>query len=385
MNHRTKLTDTLVKQLKPGNREYTVRDTLVPGLGVRVHPSGGRSYVLFREGMKVSLGPVTLKTVRKARSESLALVTDGFSGRRTVPLFRDFATGAWRDSGVCRCKRSTIRKRDQCLKARLLPSFGSLRLDQITTAKVHRWFDDYSMTAPGGANFCLQILRHILNHAIACRHIASNPARSVRPNPRKKLTRFLSREELGRLHCVLDRHDLSETTSPSQRQQVDIIRLLLLTGCRKNEIIRLRKQEVAENCLRLLDSKTGPRTVFLNAEARAIIERRMAGDAGFLFPSPCNPRSPLCGGLALWYAVRKEAGIEDVRIHDLRHSFASHAVMQGTPLPVVARLLGHSRTTMTMRYAHTGDRETEAAAERIGGVISRMLGMAQVRNGGVWH
>ena len=151
------------------------------------------------------------------------------------------------------------------------------------------------------------------------------------------------------------------------------IRLLLLTGCRKNEIVRLRKQEVAENCLRLLDSKTGPRTVFLNAEARAIIERRMASDGEFLFPSPKIPGHPLCDNLALWFAARKEAGIEDVRIHDLRHTFASHAVMQGTPLPVVARLLGHSRTTMTMRYAHTGDRETEAAAERIGEVISVML------------
>ena len=378
MNRRTKLTDTLVRRLKPGNREYTVRDTLVPGLGVRVHPSGGRSYILFREGMKVSLGPVILKTVREARSESLALVTDGFSGGRTVPLFGAFAAGVWRDSWVYRCKPSTILRRDQYLETRLLPTFGSRRLDQVTTALVHRWFDDYSRSAPGGANFCLQILRHILNHAIACNHIASNPARSVRPNPRRKLTRFLSREELGRLHRVLDRHDRPETASPSQRQQVDIIRLLLLTGCRKNEIIGLRKQEVAENCLRLIDSKTGPRTVFLNAEARAIIERRMAADGEFLFPSRHNPGRPLCDDLPLWYAVRKEAGIEDVRIHDLRHTFASHAVMQGTPLLVVARLLGHSRTTMTMRYAHTGDRETETAAERVGEVISGMLGVSEV-------
>ena len=378
MNRRTKLTDTLVRRLEPGIREYTVRDTLVFGLGVRVHPSGGRSYILFREGMKVSLGPVILKTVREVRSESLAFMTDGFSGGRTIPLFRDFGIGAWRDSWVCRCKPSTILGRDRYLETRLLPAFGNLRLDQITTAKVHRWFDGYSRTAPGDANFCLQILRHILNYAIACHHIASNPARSVRPNPRKKFTRFLSREELGRLHRVLDRHDRSGKTSPSQRQQVDIIRLLLLTGCRKNEIVRLRKQEVAENCLRLLDSKTGPRTVFLNAEARAIIERRMASDGEFLFPSPKIPGHPLCDNLALWFAARKEASIEDVRIHDLRHTFASHAVMQGTPLPVVARLLGHSRTTMTMRYAHTGDRETEAAAERIGEVISGMLGVSEV-------
>ena len=211
MNRRTKLTDTLVRRLKPGNREYTVRDTLVSGLGVRVHPSGGRSYVLFCEGMKVSLGPVTLKTLREARSESLAFMVNGSSGGRTVPFFSDFATGTWRDFWVCRCKPSTVLRRDQCLETRLLPAFGTLRLDQITTAKVHRWFDDYSRTAPGGANYCLKSLRQILNHAISCHHIASNPARSVRPNPRKKLTRFLSKEELGRLHCVLGRHERSKT------------------------------------------------------------------------------------------------------------------------------------------------------------------------------
>ena len=240
---------------------------------------------------------------------------------------------------------------------------------------VHRWFDDYSRTAPGGANSCLQVLRHILNHAVASGHIMSNPARSVKPNPRKKLTRFLSQEELTRLHGVLDRHENLERTSSSQRMQIDVIRLLMLTGCRKSEVIRLKKQEVFGNTLRLSDSKTGPRTVFLNADAKAIIGRRMAGDSPFLFPSPFDPERPLCREPLLWHMIRKEAGIEDVRLHDLRHTYASHAVMQGTPLPVVAKLLGHSRATMTLRYAHTGDRETEAAAERIGGMISGLLGM----------
>ena len=123
------------------------------------------------------------------------------------------------------------------------------------------------------------------------------PSHCLKPGGERKATRvknspvFFHRRNLGRLHCVLDRHDRSETTRPSQRQQIDIIRLLLLTGCRKNEIIRLRKQEVAENCLRLLDSKTGPRTVFLNAEARAIVERRMNGSSEFVFPSPQNSRA----------------------------------------------------------------------------------------------
>ncbi len=241
-----------------------------------------------------------------------------------------------------------------------------------------RWFDDYSGTAPGNANHCLQILRHVFNHAVACEHVASNPARSIKPNARKKTTRFLSREELDQLHRILDARSNATKVRSSQRHQIDIIRLLLLTGCRKNEIVRLRRDEVVGYQLRLRDSKTGPRTVFLNAEARAIIEQRLAGDGEYLFPSPRDAKQPLGDQLPLWYAIRKEAGLDDVRPHDLRHTFASNVVMQGTPLPVVARLLGHSQTTMTLRYAHTGDRETEAAAERVGGVISRLLSTSSV-------
>ena len=375
MNRKRKLTDVFVRRLKSGNREYTIRDSVVPSLGVRVHPSGGCSYVHFREGRKVSLGSATLMAVGQARQESLALLTGGIPDKATAPLFWDFVSGPWRESWVHHCKPSTILWRDRILETRLLPAFGSLYLDRITPGDVHRWFDRYSKTAPGNANHCLRVLRQIFNHAISCGHVVSSPARSVRPNPRKKITRFLSRQELDRLHLILDRLASSKRTRPSQRHQIDIIRLLLLTGCRKNEIVRLRRDEVAGSQLRLRDSKTGPRTVFLNAEARSILERRLNANGAYLFPSPIDGDRPISDNLPLWYEVRKEAGLDDVRPHDLRHTFASHAVMQGTPLPVVARLLGHSQTTMTLRYAHTGDRETEAAAERVGEVISKMMSM----------
>ncbi len=375
MNRRVKLTDSLIGKLKPADREFTVRDTLVPNLGVRVHPSGGSSYVHFSNGTKVSLGPAMHLTVKEARVRSLALLTDGHPRKDPVPQFQDFTAQEWKDSWIHRSKPATTRWRERCLKRQLLPAFGTHRLDRITSAMVHRWFDKYSKTAPGGANHCLKVLRQIFNHAISCDHITSNPARNVRPNRRRKLTRFLSSEELGRLHRTLNRHDREASHGLTRRQQIDIIRLLLLTGCRKSEIVRLRKQEVSGDCLHLVDSKTGPRTVYLNAEARAIIDRRMSGNSAFLFPSPRDPERPLGGELALWYTIRKEAGIEDVRLHDLRHTYASHAVMQGTPLPVVSRLLGHAQPTMTMRYAHMGDRETEAAAERIGTVIAGMLDM----------
>ena len=288
-----------------------------------------------------------------------------------APVFATFANGPWRDSWLPRCKPSTIRVRDIVLDSQLLPTFGDLRIDRITPARVHRWFDAYSRTSPGGANNALAVLRHVLNHAVELEHIAVNPSRSVKPNPRPKRTRFLSRDEIVRLHDVLDR------LAGGRDQQADIIRLLILTGCRKNEIVRLQRREVDSGLLRLEDSKTGPRTVFLNRKARDIVERRLATTSGeFLFPSPRNSARPISDNLPLWYEVRREAGIEDVRLHDLRHNYASQAVMQGVPLPVVAQLLGHSKVTMTLWYAHACNGEIEEAAERIGAKISECLGLS---------
>ena len=124
--------------------------------------------------------------------------------------------------------------------------------------------------------------------------------------------------------------------------------------------------------LYLRHAKAGPRTVFLSTEARTIIARqRRTGP--FVFPSALDPSVHRSTELSLWRKVRRAADLADVRLHDLRHTFASHAVMAGVPLPVVSRLLGHAQLRMTLRYAHVSDRETEAAAERIGCAIASVL------------
>ena len=373
---RQRLTDANVAKLTPADREYTVWDTRQSGLGVRVRPSGYRSYIYRRKGedgaRRITLGSAALMSVEKARAKCLASESEARSGRTesgTVPAFEEFVAGPAR-ALLDRCKPTTQKTAAWILKAHLLPTFGSLPLDRITRTDVNRWFDEYSRTAPGGANRAMNLLRQILNHAVLCGLLQTNPARGIKRNPRPKLTRFLSREEMLRLHRALDRH---AGARPSRARQADIIRLLLLTGCRKSEIVTLRWQDVDGDMLNLADTKTGPRRVFLNAPARAILERQPRSGSAWVFPSPRDPGRPLYRDLKLWYSVRKEAGIEDMRIHDLRHTFASHAVLRGIPLPVVSRLLGHKRPSMTMRYAHVGDRETEAAAERIGMAIARAL------------
>ena len=374
---RRRLTDANVAKLAPSAREYTVWDKRQAGLGARVRPSGHRSFVYWRKGedgaRRITLGSAALMSVEEARAKCLALESEARSGqpeRKAVPTFGEFAEGPGR-SCFERGKPSTRKVSARIVTVRLLPAFGSFPLDRITRAVVTRWFDECSRTTPGAANRALNMLSRILSHAIVCGHLQTNPARGIKWNPGAALTRFLSGEEVRRLHHALDRRDRAR---PSRSRQADVIRLLLLTGCRKSEILTLRWQDVDGDTLNLVDAKTGPRRVFLNAPARAILERQPRSASAYVFPSPLHPERPLSRDLPLWRAVRREAGIEDVRLHDLRHTYASHAVLRGVPLPVVSRLLGHRRPSMTLRYAHVGDKETEAAAERIGTAISRALG-----------
>lgn len=379
MPRRKRLTDAGIARLRPERREYTVWDTRVPGLGVRVRPTGLRTYIHLRKShagvKKVSLGPATSRGIEEVRRDCLATaataVDEMVPDREDVPLFCEFVAGVWKTTCFDHWKPSTQQVTNRVLRSQLLPAFGANRLDRITQLIVVRWFETYSRIAPGGANRVLDVLRQILNHAIVCGHIANNPTQHIRRNPRTKLTRFLSREEIQRLHRVLDSH---AEGSKSLQQQTDIIRLLLLTGCRKSEIVRLRRREVDGDQLNLTDSKTGPRRVVLNSRARKIIERRMnQGEGPWVFPSSTCPSRPQGDGLHLWYLVRRTAGLEGVRLHDLRHTVATHAVMQGIPLPIVARLLGHRRSDMTLRYTHVGDAEVEATAERIGQTIVQFM------------
>ncbi len=153
--------------------------------------------------------------------------------------------------------------------------------------------------------------------------------------------------------------------------------MLLFTGCRKGDILNLRWDEVAEATLALTDSKTGPRTVWLDGEALAILERqrRKTNAPGvYVFPQLSNADKALSDIYVFWHELRRRIGLTDIRLHDLRHSFASQAVRRGISLPVLSKLLGHSTLAMTMRYTHLSTPDIEAAAARIAAVIVGQLG-----------
>lgn len=375
---RTRLTDAGIARLRPGKTEYLVWDSRVAGLGVRVRPSGYRSFVWHGRAngaaVRLAIGSAALKTVEDARRDSLALqngtVPRITEGRSAAPLLREFVVSEWMPAFRRRCSPSWSQSVDHVLQRQLLPAFGHFRLDRIGRRDVEHWFDAYSRTAPGGANKALQLFHQIINAARAAGHADGNPTRGIKKNPRRKLTRFLSGEEIERLHRALDR---LVDEQRSRQLQADVIRLLLLTGCRRGEILKLKWSEVEGDALRLEETKTGPRTVWLSSAAQAILARQPRSGSPYAFPSPKDRARPHCEHLRLWYLARREAGIEDVRLHDLRHSVASQAVARGIALSTVARILGHTNPTMTLRYAHVSDRDVEAAAERVGKVIEAAM------------
>ena len=378
---KVRLTDAGVARLRPGGTEYIVKDIRVAGMGVRVRPSGHRSFVwhgaVNGRALRTTVGSAALMTVKEARSECRAfldgshpLCAGDLAGRAAVPLFREFVMDDWLPARRGQCSLGWRERVEHMVERRLLPAFGALRLDRIGRPHVERWFDAMSRKTPGAANMTLVLLRQIVSSAKAAGHVSIDPVAGIKPNPGRKMTRFLSAEEIDRLHRTLDR--LVEER-PSRRPQADVIRLLLLTGCRKSEILTLRWSEVDGDVLRLAEAKTGPRTVWLSEAAQAVIARQPRTGSAFVFPSPRDPTRPQSRQLGLWCRARREAEIEDVRLHDLRHTVASQAVARGVPLPTVARMLGHSQPTMTLRYAHVGDREVEAAAERVGEAIAAAL------------
>ena len=376
---RLKLTDSLIKGLPTKDRDYTVWDWQVGGFGVRVYRSGVKSYHTaighnggFDRRTIAITTDMTCAAARKVALERIMATTTAPS--KPVPCLKDFIHDVWIPHHNIRTKPATQRRRGDALK-HVLPTFGDKKMDAITRTDLTYWFDELSHM-PITANKALDLVSQIFNYAIEHDVMARNPARDIRRNKQQKRTRFLSHQEIEHLHKTMDAY-IEANPLPLNHMQRDIVRLLLLTGCRRGEVLTLRWDEVKGNILRLQDSKTGPRAVYLNAQAMAIIDRQRLmspqNNSPFVFPSPVNPDKPIRHIDPFWQFIRAEAGFGDVRLHDLRHSFASHAVMRGVPLPIVSRLLGHSRLSMTMRYAHVSNELVEAAAEKVGSILAGYL------------
>ena len=189
-----------------------------------------------------------------------------------------------------------------------------------------------------------------------------NPCKGIRRYRQKRCERFLSPEEYRRLGMVLDRHEAR------QPFRVAALRLLLLTGCRKSEIVTLEWRFYRDGRLYLADSKTGPRTVWLCSAAREIFDG-LPRSSRFVFPIG-GWSTPWSWLDAFWIQLRAEAGLEDLRLHDTRHSYASMALSSGETIRTVGRLLGHDNAATTLKYAHLSDAAVRETVEALSPLLS---------------
>ena len=248
-----------------------------------------------------------------------------------------------------------------------MPAFGTMPLDRVGPDDVAAWFDASSKDYPGAANRAFEILRSMMFRAEdwGFRERGANPCVGIRKNPRRDIARFLDRDELARLGKALD------ARQARWPETVAAIRLLALTGCRRGEVLNLRWRDIRRNAINLPDSKTGSRSAPLGKAAQELIHA-LPGPCvpdAFLFPRHAKGR----GVWALtncWHTVRADAKLGKVRLHDLHHTAASHAVMSGENLPLVGKLLGHRRHETTAGYAHLADAHLVKTAEKVGVLIA---------------
>ncbi len=383
---RVDLTAKLARQSKPGPKDIMLFDKALPGFGLRIHPSGRKVWIVQAriEGRSRRIviarhGEMELADARRRARDMLHRIRAGenpaedIQREKETPTLREFADEYlrrsdphWKPSG-----RKTVRT---YLKARILPAFGRIPLDSIGAQDVAAWFDAASRDKPGAANRALDILRAMMFRAEewGLRERDTNPCLGIARNPAKKVARFLDADELARLGRALDKHDARWP------EAVAAIRLLALTGCRLSEVLNLRWRNISNDALSLEDSKTGPRAVPLGEAARALIEALPGsrGPGGFVFPGYAEGRGTY--GLAkCWRAVCTNARLGRLRMHDLRHTAASQAVMAGENLPLVGKLLGHRKHRTTAGYAHVADAHLVEAAERVGAIISGAMAVPE--------
>jgi integrase len=378
------LTDKRVKELRPGNRRVPDRepgddrDRTVSGFGVRVLPSGVKTFYLDYRVNGVGRRPVIASwpnwTVSQARAEARrwrVLIDQGvdpFAQREAVRSAPTVATLVDRyvEERLPRLREGTRRNDLGMIKKWILPEIGRMKVAAIRATDVERLHSKITRSgASTHANRVIALLSTMLTHAVRWECVEKNVARgAIRRNYETRRRRYLSPAEIARLSEAL--------AATASQDAANAIRLLLMTGARRNEICGARWSEfdLAAGVWTKEASETKQKrthTTPLSAPALQLLsELRSKAATGEEFVFPGRFGEGFLNVRTTWQNVRKAAGLDDVRLHDLRHSFASILVSSGASLPLIGALLGHSNPATTARYSHLFMDPQRAAVERVG-------------------
>ncbi len=385
-----KLTKRSVEALKPAARNYFVWDDEIKGFGVRVMPSGTKTYqVQYRKGgrtRRASIGRhgnITAEIARAKAKELMGEVSKGenpveeIAQHRRAPTVAALCERFFETHVMERCKPSTQAEYRRAIDKFINPAIGGFKVIDVERKDVAALHEKHR-DKPYQANRTLGVISKMFNLAEVwgLRPDGSNPCRHVPKYREKKRERYLSQAELLRLGEVLA--DAEQDGSESI-YVIAAFRLLILTGCRLGEIQTLKWEYVTPFGMELPDSKTGARRIPLPEAARDVLAA---------LPRPLGNTYVIAGKLGgqhitdlqhPWRRIRERAGLDDVRIHDLRHTYASNAVSSGMPIQMVGRLLGHTQLQTTMRYAHLADDPVRRAAEENAERLSALVSAPNVR------
>lgn len=382
-----RLTKRLVDAVGKVEKDTVLWDSDLKGFGLRVRPSGRKTFILqyrnkHNRTRKMSLGVygrITTDQARKMALQALARVDQGADPAeekylaRSAPTVQVLAERYLSEHAEPKKKPASVKKDRLLLTKYILPALGVHKVGAVTRSQVADLHHSMRDT-PYQANRMLEVLRKMFNLAEmwGLRENGYNPCRHIARFAERKRERFLSADELARLGQTLMEVEKEATELPSS---IAAIRLLILTGCRRSEILGLKWEYVDFDnyCLRLPDSKTGAKVVPLSSPAIEVLNKvpRLASNP-YVCPG-IKPGRQLVGLPRAWRRIRLRAGLEDLRLHDLRHSFASIGAAAGLGLPIIGALLGHTQAQTTKRYAHLALDPLLAATEEVGKRIEKAM------------
>jgi integrase len=386
-NMKKRLTDRLVRDLPvPPEKYYICWDAptrnggdCAPGFGLRITAAGHRAFILnYRTSAgrerRLTIGSPRAWTVAAARDHAAELMRRVDAGDdplaeekagREAPTMADLADRFEADE-LPKRRKATQLEYSAILRRYLRPSLGKAKVAEIRHADIEKLHRKIAETAPYRANRTVAVLSRIFNLAIKWGLAASNPAKGIERKPEEKREGYLSPAELAQL---------AETLEAKPCPSADAIRLLLLTGARRGEVLGATWDmfDVEAGIWVKPSAHTKQKKthrVPLSAPALALLSEMhaKAGASPFLFPGAAGkPQSDI---KHFWQAVCRDAKLENVRLHDLRHCFASILVSSGLSLPIIGRLLGHTQPQTTHRYAHLCDDPLRVAAEIVGKAVT---------------
>lgn len=379
-----KLTMSLINATKPGKKEIVVRDTEVAGFALRVTPSGAKSFFVryrlgrgrdaaIRQPTICAVGPNSLEQARATAREWKA---KGKEGIDMVQAQHDEAT-APTVKRMCDAYlvKHAVKKRsgaeDKRRIGKLPDRFLKMRLKDVKHIDIESLHSSMTVS-PYEANRVLALLSKMFSLAIKWEWVETSPTLHIEKFPEEKRERFLSKEELKRLSYVLDDYAIGST---DHQVAADAIRLLVLTGARKSEVLRAEwsQFDLDEAVWTKPSSHTKTKKahrVPLSGPATALLQAIRAGQSeGCLYVCPGRHGGHRGDLKSAWEEIRVAAEIKDVRMHDLRHTYASLLVSAGVSLPIIGRLLGHTQSRTTERYAHLADDPLRDATAIVGNVI----------------